>query len=140
MAHYLHEIMTKQIFSVRKDASVRAVARVMRERKIGDVLVTNRDGTLFGIVTDRDLVVRALSSSRDLDNMQVAEVTTDALVQLPPTATIDEAVKLMRERAIRHIPVVRDDIAIGIVSLGDLARRQDPKSVLAQISAAPPNN
>jgi CBS domain-containing protein len=140
VAHYLHEIMTKQIFSVRKDASVRAVARVMRERKIGDVLVTNRDGTLFGIVTDRDLVVRALSSSRDLDNMQVAEVTTDALVQLPPTATIDEAVKLMRERAIRHIPVVRDDIAIGIVSLGDLARRQDPKSVLAQISAAPPNN
>jgi CBS domain-containing protein len=140
VAHYLHEIMTKQIFSVRKDANVRAVARVMRERKIGDVLVTNRDGTLFGIVTDRDLVVRALSSSRDLDNMQVAEVATDALVQLPPTATIDEAVTLMRERAIRHIPVVRDDIAIGIVSLGDLARRQDPKSVLAQISAAPPNN
>ena len=140
MAHYLHEIMTKEIFSVRKDASVRVVARVMRERGIGDVLVTNRDGTLFGIVTDRDLVVRGLASSRDLDNMQVGEIATDALVQLPPMATIEDAVALMRERAIRHIPVVRDAIAIGIVSLGDLARRQDPRSVLAQISAAPPNN
>jgi CBS domain-containing protein len=112
----------------------------MRDKKIGNVLVTNRDGTLRGIVTDRDIVVRADAAAKSLDKTQVGEICSDKLIKLAPTSTIDEAVKLMREHAVRRVPVVRDGHAVGMVTIGDLARAQDPKSALAQISSAAPNN
>jgi CBS domain-containing protein len=139
VAHQVQEVMTKQLHTVTKDATLRAVARLMHDKKIGDVLVTNRDGTLHGIVTDRDLVVRGMASHRDLDKMQIAEVCSDSMVKIAPSATIDDAVKLMRERAVRRIPVVTDGKPVGIVTIGDLAREKDPTSVLAQISAAAPS-
>jgi CBS domain-containing protein len=59
--------------------------------------------------------------------------------KLDLTAKVDDAVRLMRERSVRRIPVVADGKPVGIISLGDLARAKDPGSLLAQISAAPPN-
>jgi predicted transcriptional regulator len=76
----------------------------------------------------------------DRPGTQVGEICSDKLLKLMPTSTIDEAVRMMREHAIRRVPVVRDSQPVGIVTIGDLARHQDPKSALAQISAAPPNN
>jgi CBS domain-containing protein len=139
MAQQIQDIMTKQVHTVRSDAMLLDVARLMRDKQIGDVLVTNRDGTLRGIVTDRDIVVRADAASKALDKTQVGEVCTDKLVKLTPTSSIDEAVKIMREHAIRRVPVVRDGQPIGIVTIGDLARYMDPNSALAQISSAAPN-
>jgi CBS domain-containing protein len=113
---------------------------MMRDQRIGDVLVTDREGTLCGIVTDRDIVVRADASAKPLDKTQVREICTDQLVKLEPTSSIDEAVNVMREHAIRRVPVVSAGHPIGIVTIGDLARHKDPNSALAQISSAPPNN
>jgi len=140
VAQQIQEVMTKKLHTVRKDATLRQVARLMLEQKIGNVIVTNPDGTLCGLVTDRDLVVRGMAAQRDIDQAKVGDVCSGEVVELSPTATIDEAVKLMRERSVRRIPVVSDGKAIGIVSIGDLARAKDPKSALAEISAAPPNN
>jgi CBS domain-containing protein len=140
MPQLIQDIMTRKVHTVRSDATLLDVARVMRDNKIGDVLVTERDGSLRGIVTDRDIVVRADADGKPLDTTQVGEICSDQLVKLAPNSTIDEAVKVMREHAIRRIPVVRDGQPIGIVSIGDLARHQDPRSALAQISSAPPNN
>lgn len=140
MAQQIQDIMTKQVHTVRSDATIRDVARLMRDKRIGDVLVTNPDGTLRGIVTDRDIVVRADAASKALDTTQVGEVCTDKLVKLTPSSSVDEAVKIMREHAIRRVPVVRDGKPIGIVTIGDLARYMDPNSALAQISSAAPNN
>jgi CBS domain-containing protein len=140
MANQIQDIMTKQIHTVRSDASLLDVARMMRDKKIGNVLVTNGDGTLRGIVTDRDIVVRADAVARPLDKTQVGEICSDKLVKLAPTSTVDDAVKVMREHAIRRVPVVRDGQPVGIVTIGDLARHQDPKSALAQISSAAPNS
>ena len=136
----IQDIMTKQVHTVRSDTPLIEVARLMRDKRIGDVLVTHRDGTLRGIVTDRDIVVRADAVGKSLDRTQVGEICSDKVVQLLPTSTIDDAVKVMREHAIRRIPVVRDGRPIGIISIGDLARLQDPRSALAQISLAEPNN
>src|SRR5436190_774885 len=111
----------------------------MKEHKIGAVLVTQADGSLLGLVTDRDLAVRGMASDRDIDKTQVAEICSTPPVKLDPTATADDAVRLMRERAVRRIPVVADGKPIGIVSIGDLARAKDANSLLAQISAAPSN-
>lgn len=140
MAQQIQDIMTKQIHTVRSDASLLDVARMMRDQRIGDVLVTEGDGTLCGIVTDRDIVVRADASARPLDQTQVREICTEQLVNLSPECSIDEAVQVMREHAIRRVPVVRDGHAVGIVTIGDLARCKDPNSALAQISSAAPNN
>jgi len=140
MAHQIQDIMTRQVHTVRGEATLLDVARMMRDKRIGDVLVTNRDGTLRGIVTDRDIVVRADAASKPLDKTQVGEICTDELVKLAPTSTVEDAVKLMRQHAIRRVPVVHDGQAVGIVSIGDLARYKDPDSALAQISSAAPNN
>jgi CBS domain-containing protein len=140
MTRQIQDIMTKQVHSVRHDTMLLDVARLMRDKRIGDVLVTNPDGTLRGIVTDRDIVVRADAVAKPLDRTHVGEICSEQLVELMPTSTIDEAVNLMREHAVRRVPVVRDGQPIGIVTIGDLARHQDPRSALAQISAAAPNN
>ncbi|MGE0870719.1 MAG: CBS domain-containing protein [Kofleriaceae bacterium] len=140
MTHTIEEVMTKNVHCVTKDTNLRDVARLMHDRNIGDVLVTNRDGTLYGIATDRDLVVRGLATQRDVDKMQVAEICSNSLADVAPEASIEDAVQLMRNRAIRRIPVVRDGKPIGIVSMGDIARVLDPISALAQISRADPNN
>jgi CBS domain-containing protein len=140
MAQQIQDIMTKQIHTVPGDASLLDVARMMRDQRIGDVLVTDREGTLCGIVTDRDIVVRADASAKPLDQTQVREICTDQLVKLEPTSSIDEAVNVMREHAIRRVPVVSAGHPVGIVTIGDLARHKDPNSALAQISSAPPNN
>jgi CBS domain-containing protein len=140
MTQQVQDIMTKHLHIVRSDTTLLDVAKMMRDQRVGDVLVTNRDGSLRGIVTDRDIVVRAAASGKHLDRTQVGEICTDRIVKLAPSATIDEAVKVMREHAIRRVPVVHDNHPIGIVSIGDLAREKDPNSVLAQISAAAANN
>jgi CBS domain-containing protein len=141
MAQLIRDIMTTQVHTVPADRSLLDVARLMRDRKIGDVLVVNSDGTLRGIVTDRDIVVRAAAAGKPLDKTAVAEIGTEQLVKLPPDSPIEEAVKVMRERAVRRIPVVNSEgKLVGIVSIGDLARHQDPRSALAQISSAAPNN
>ena len=140
MAQQIQDIMTKQIHTVSTDATLLDVARLMRDKRIGDVLVTGRDGTLCGIVTDRDIVVRADAAAKPLDRTKVGDICTSQLVKLAPSSSIDEAVKVMREHAIRRVPVVQDGHPVGIVSIGDLARHKDPDSALAQISSAAPNN
>jgi CBS domain-containing protein len=136
----VQEIMTKQLHTCRREATVREVARIMRDQRIGDVLVCDDSGKLLGIVTDRDLVVRAMAESRDPDQMKVGEIATDRPVTIEPGSSVDDAVRLMREKAIRRIPVVENDKPVGIVSIGDLAQQRDPGSALGQISAARPNN
>jgi CBS domain-containing protein len=136
----IKDVMTKQIFSVHEDATIREVARLMRDQSIGDVLVTDADGKLYGIITDRDVVVRAVAEGRDLDSVHAKEICSEHCVTLSPSSDVEEAVKLMRDKAIRRLPIVENDIAVGIVTIGDLAAQRDPRSALGQISAAAPNN
>jgi CBS domain-containing protein len=140
MAHQAREIMTKQVQTVRTDASVLEVACIMRDQGIGDVLVTDQDGALCGIVTDRDIVVRAVAAGQPLDKTQIGQICTGDLVYVNPDTSVEEIVRIMREHAIRRVPVVQDQKPVGIVSIGDLAQLKDPDSALADISAAAPNN
>jgi ATP-dependent Lon protease len=140
MTQKVQDIMTKQVRCVGTKTTVREVAQLMRDHKIGDVLVTDEDGRLCGIVTDRDVVVRAVAENMDLDAMTVADIETAKLITLQPDSLVEDAVRLMREHAIRRIPIVDHDCPIGIVSIGDLAQQRDPGSALGQISRAAPNN
>ncbi|MFI2352764.1 CBS domain-containing protein [Streptomyces sp. NPDC019443] len=96
-------------------------------------------GPLRGLVTDRDLVVRVLAEGRNVDEATVSQACSADLVAVSPDDDIDRAVQLMREQAVRRLPVVENERPVGIVSLGDLAIERDPSSALGDISSAEPN-
>jgi CBS domain-containing protein len=138
MTKQVREIMTENPATLGADTSVREAAKLMREKDIGDVIV-QKDGRLCGIVTDRDIVVRAVAQDKDLSRTNLESICSKDVTSLAPDDSDAQAIKLMREKSVRRLPVLEKDRVIGIVSLGDLAVDKDPKSVLGQISAAPPN-
>jgi CBS domain-containing protein len=134
------DVMTTTVVYLPSETTIAEVARTMREQDIGDVVVA--DGpSLAGMVTDRDLVVRAVAEGKDPEATTVGEVMTRDLVTVRPEDTIQQAALLMRDRAVRRLLVCDDDQGlVGVVSIGDLAERIDPDSVLGGISTAEPNN
>ncbi len=115
-----------------------AAARAMRDNAVGAVMVV-RDGRLRGVLTDRDIVIRGLTDGRDPAEMSVGDVCTPDPVTVRPQDDLDEAVRLMRHRAVRRIPVVEEGEPVGLVSIGDLTVGPGDDSVLAEISTVPPN-
>ncbi|WP_405557555.1 CBS domain-containing protein [Streptomyces sp. NBC_01171] len=139
MAQHVRDIMTSELVTVEPQASVASVARLMRDEDVGTVLVTE-EGQLKCLVSDRDLVVRAFAEGVDPDQTTVIQAASDDLVTIGPDDSIDHAVELMREHAVRRLPVVEGDEAVGIIALGDLAIERDETSALGDISAAKPNS
>lgn len=139
MPQRVTEVMTSDPTGVGREATIQQAAQVMRDRDIGDVIVFQGNGTVCGIVTDRDLVVRAVASGLPGDT-PIEEICSHEVVSVVPAAPVAEAVNLMREHNIRRLPVIEDEQLVGILSLGDLAIERDPDSALADISKAPPNN
>jgi CBS domain-containing protein len=139
MTQTVRDVMTTDLVSCRSEAPIAEAARHMRDRDIGDVLVVD-DGQVRGIVTDRDIVVRCLAEGGDVSKATIGDVCTSALQTVRSDAAIAEAAAIMRDHALRRLPVVDDGAAVGIVSLGDLAVESDPKSALGGISAARPNS
>jgi CBS domain-containing protein len=138
MTQYVRDVMTRDPVTVEPLTSVTAVARLMRDRDLGAVLVTEGD-RLRGLVTDRDLVIRAIAEGGDPEQTTVAGACSDDLVTVRPDEELVHAVRLMREHAVRRVPVVEDGRPVGIVSLGDLVMERDPESALGDISVARPN-
>ncbi|MFE2510180.1 CBS domain-containing protein [Streptomyces naganishii] len=138
MAQHVRDIMTSHLVTVEPQTSVTTVAQKMRDEDIGVVLVTEGE-ELRGLVSDRDLVVRALAEGGDPEQRTVASACSGDLLTVTADEDLDQAVRLMREHSVRRVPVVDQGHAVGIVSLGDLAIERDPGSALGDISAAKPN-
>lgn len=136
----IRDIMTKDVVCLPKKTSIREAAQKMRDSAIGDVLLQEEDGTLCGIATDRDIVIRAIAEGRNLEKTTIGEIASSKLTTLSPDDSVETAIKFMKDRAIRRIPVVEGKKAVGILSLGDLAIARDRKSAVGQISAAPPSS
>ncbi|MGE5135956.1 MAG: CBS domain-containing protein [Gemmatimonadota bacterium] len=101
--------------------------------------IVTDNGTVSGIVTDRDIAVRLVAEDKD-PRTPVAEIISDSeLVTATPDMPLDQAVRLMRSRAVRRLPVVQQGRAVGVLSLGDLAMERDQNSALADISVAEGN-
>lgn len=134
----VREVMTSDPVIVDAAVSVMKAADAMRQNDIGNVVV-KKDGQLCGIVTDRDIVVRVIASGKDPKTTTLGAVCSQKLATASPDQDTSEVVNLMRERAIRRLPVVQNGDVVGIVSLGDLALAMDRSSALGDISAAPAN-
>lgn len=139
MAETVKDVMTPDPVTVPTTAFAWDAARLMKEQDIGDVIVVD-DGHIAGIVTDRDLVTRVIGEGLDPSRTPVREICSRELVTVAPDDAPEQAIELMRTRALRRIPVTEDGQPVGIVSIGDLAVDRDPESALADISAAPAND
>jgi CBS domain-containing protein len=138
MATTVAEVMTRNPATIDRQGSVADAARLMAEHDAGDVIVVS-DGTVQGIVTDRDIAVRAVARDKP-GSTPVADIMSDSALQtVEPGTIIDYAVEVMRAKSVRRLPVVEDGRPVGIVSLGDLALARDPGSALADITAAEGN-
>lgn len=133
------EFMTTRLVTMNGAETLSAAARRMRDADIGDVIVTNGN-EITGIVTDRDIAVRAVAEDLDPDDATLEEVLTRDIITVHPHDDAVAAADLMRTYAIRRLPVIEDGRLVGVVSLGDLAVEREPDSVLADISADDPNN
>jgi CBS domain-containing protein len=138
MTQTVEDVMTKNPVTLAGDSTATDAARKMREANIGPVLVAD-NGNILGIVTDRDIVVRVIAEGKDPATTQLDSICSDKLVTLDPESPVGAAIAMMKEKAIRRVPVVKDGHVVGIVSLGDLAADREPKSALGKISEAPPN-
>ncbi len=131
------EIMTRSLASCSADTPVRQVAEIMRDRNIGDVLVME-DGKLSGIVTDRDLATRALTDDDDARQTPVRNYLSAHVLTGRPDWHLDQVTGVMAEHQVRRLPIVEGGQVVGIVSLGDIAKRgrkkQSTGEALAQIS------
>ncbi|PIM69191.1 oxidoreductase [Streptomyces sp. JV178] len=138
MADFVRDVMTPGVVAVRPDASLVEAAQLMRAQDVGDVLVTV-DEQLVGVLTDRDITLRAVADGVDPLTVSAQAVCTPNPVVIGPDDAVSTAVALMRDHAIRRLPVLADGHPVGMVSLGDLAVAQDPDSALADISRAEPD-
>jgi signal-transduction protein with cAMP-binding, CBS, and nucleotidyltransferase domain len=138
MTQTVRDVMTKKPVALDHTATVVDAARAMREGNFGTVIVV-KEGKVCGVVTDRDIVIRAVAASHDPRLVTLGEICTEDVMTVQSDEPLAKVVMLMREKAIRRVPVVEDGRPVGVISLGDLARHNDEGSTLADISAAPPS-
>jgi CBS domain-containing protein len=138
MTRKVRDIMSSAPVCMAPGDSVSAAAKAMKQHGIGTVLVLT-DGRLSGLVTDRDITVRVLAENRDPQITRVGDICGDELAMLSPDDDVEQARRLVRERAVRRIPVLADGTPVGVVSVGDLALEKGATSALSGVSLAPPN-
>jgi CBS domain-containing protein len=120
------EIMTRDVKSVRPEAGLEEVARIMRDENTGIVPVVDQNGRLLGVVTDRDIVMRTLASGNDPRTVRASEIMSDDIDAVTPDEELRDVVNLMGDKQVRRVPVVQEnDELVGIISMADVATRAD---------------
>jgi len=136
----IRDVMSPRPKVLPADATVTEAALLMRDEDIGTVIVVEGDGdSLFGILTDRDIVVRGLAEERDPLQTRIGDICSRELTTVSPDDGVGHAVRVMRAKAVRRLPVEENGQVIGMLTIGDIAVERDAHSALADISAAPPN-
>lgn len=134
----IREVMTNQVIRIHPEETVAVAARTLTHYNIGALPVCENNGQLCGMVTDRDIVTRCLASNRKPENTRVRDVMTGWVVSATPDMDTSVAAHLMGRQQVRRLPVVENGTLCGMVSLGDLAVREqsnpDAADALGDIS------
>lgn len=121
MARVVADVMTRRVVYLPEDTMLDEAAQAMRDQSIGDVVVTHGP-TMVGLVTDRDIVVRAIAEDLPPKSTPLRAITSHEVLMIEQSATVDEAVQAMRERGVRRLLVCdADRKVVGILSLSDIA-------------------
>jgi CBS domain-containing protein len=122
------QVKGHSVVSLPPTATALEAAQLMNERRIGSVLVVE-DHKMAGIFTERDMLLRIVAAQRDPATTPLEEVMTGKVACAAPHTTLDEIRRVMRERRIRHVPVVDNDRVTGLISIGDLNKVENDKHV-----------
>jgi len=135
----IREVMTATPETVATTSTLAEAASKMKQQDAGAMVVVDDSKRVVGILTDRDIAIRAVAEGRDAKTTKVGDIASTDLKSLSPTDSVKDAVRLMRQQKIRRLPVVENGRPVGVVSIGDLAEERDPHSALADISRAAGN-
>jgi CBS domain-containing protein len=139
MSKTVRDVMTKQPVVLNSDATVKDAAKAMSEHHIGSVVVMER-GSPCGIVTDRDITVRAVAAGSDVSRMRLGEICSKSLASVSPDQSVEDAINLMKSKDIKRVLVMSDHTLEGIISLGDLTARGEGEDIQQDLSRAKPNS
>jgi predicted transcriptional regulator len=117
------KVMVDKVITTKKEAAVEDAVKLMNKHEIG-CLVVVENGKPVGIITERDLLKRVLSKSKELRNMKVMEIMSEPLLSVAPGMQIEQAVKLMFKNKIKKLPVIEKGKLVGLVTLTDILRIQ----------------
>ncbi len=124
----VREIMTSgSLATATLDTTLEEIANMMKSEDVGAIPVLDDDEKLAGIVTDRDIVVRAIAEGEDPAECTAEDILSEHLHTIQPDADLAEAIELMSQHQIRRLPVVEEDQVIGILSLGDVSVKSQPE-------------
>lgn len=128
MAKQVRDAMTPSVRAASPSQSLADAAELMKGEDVGSVPVVD-DGRLIGMVTDRDIVVRAVAERRDPQAVTVDEIATRELVTVEPEQDLDEALALMAHHQVRRLPVVEEGRLVGMLAQADVALEAKEKKV-----------
>ena len=136
----VRDLMSKSVVTIAPEESAALAARLLSRHELGALPVCAPDGTLAGIVTDRDIVTRCVAAGEEPGRVPVRDIMSPAPSVITPETPISAAARLMAQRQVRRLPVVEQGQVVGMLSLGDLARsrRTDTEAAeaLSDISAS----
>jgi len=109
------------VYSIAPDATVFEAIKILSEAKIGALIIL-QEGKLVGIFSERDYARRMILEGKRSKDTPIKEVMTASVCHVSPEQTVRECMTLMNKERFRHLPVVKDDVVIGVVSIGDIVR------------------
>ncbi len=112
------------VIAVTEDAKLRDAILILNAKNIGVVLVTDEDGQLKGILSERDIIRRALSQETGFRDEPVSKTMTNKVECVNPDASVDDVMDIMTRKRIRHIPVLDDGQLAGLISIGDVVKKK----------------
>ena len=118
----VRELMNRHIVAVSPEDSVSSAAVLLHRYNVGALPVVSAEGRLRGIVTDRDIVTRCVAEEELCETTHVRDVMTRGVITVPEEADVREAARRMAEGRVRRLPVLRGNLLVGMLSLGDLSR------------------
>lgn len=112
----------REIISIKADSSLSDAARILDEKRIGAVVALGEDGEIVGVLSERDIVRNVARNGEAALKIQVGDAMTRDVITIESATKVDDAMQLMTDRRVRHLPVLRQDRLIGVVSIGDLVK------------------
>lgn len=112
----------REVISVKADSTLETAARTLDEKRIGAVVALGEGGAIVGVLSERDIVRQVARNGQAALSMHVGDAMTRDVITVESTTKVDDALQLMTDRRIRHLPVFRNERLVGVISIGDLVK------------------